>query len=88
MEHIKNISSLLDQTGLSERPGSLLYSGNETIRKGSYYFLGTNPGGHKDQITNSSMNILKVSGLIVKLNFQNYLVNIFIREILKNSFKI
>jgi len=51
MEHIKNISSLLDQTGLSERPGSLLYSGNETIRKGSYYFLGTNPGGHKDQIT-------------------------------------
>lgn len=34
------------------KPGSILYSGNETLRKGNFYFLGTNPGGHSDEKNN------------------------------------
>jgi hypothetical protein len=48
--HIQIISDLLKEIGLSDRSGSILYSGNETIKKGDYYFLGTNPGSHKDEL--------------------------------------
>ena len=34
------------------KSGSILYSGNETLRKGNFYFLGANPGGHSDQNSN------------------------------------
>ena len=34
------------------KSGSILYSGNETLRKGNFYFLGANPGGHSDQNNN------------------------------------
>ena len=49
MNTIELIKSKLEEIGFSEKPGSILYSGNETIKKGKFYFLGANPGGHSDQ---------------------------------------
>ena len=46
LELIKN---KLEEIGFDKEPGSVLYSGNETICKGKFYFLGANPGGHSDQ---------------------------------------
>ena len=37
------------ELGYENKSGSILYSGNETLRKGNFYFLGANPGGHSDQ---------------------------------------
>ena len=49
MSIIENIREKLNQIGFISEPGSVLYSGNETIKKGKFYFLGANPGGHSDQ---------------------------------------
>jgi hypothetical protein len=49
MDTIELIKDRLDEIGFKDLPGSILYSGNETIRKGKFYFLGANPGGHSDQ---------------------------------------
>ena len=49
MSTIENIREKLNQIGFISEPGSVLYSGNETIKKGKFYFLGANPGGHSDQ---------------------------------------
>ena len=46
---IKVIHKLLNEGGLLNRSGSVLYSGNETITSGDWYFLGSNPGGHDDE---------------------------------------
>ncbi len=45
-EKINFISSMLDKFNLADEPGSVFYSGNETLVKGDYYFLGLNPGGN------------------------------------------
>jgi len=46
---ILNIYKLLESSDLLNRSGSVLYSGDETIKKGDWYFLGSNPGGHEDE---------------------------------------
>ncbi len=46
--HISEINKIIIKNGLHDRAGSLLYSGYETIKKGEWYFLGQNPGGHAD----------------------------------------
>jgi len=46
---IEPIKEQLEEIGFDQEPGSILYSGNETIKKGKFYFLGANPGGHSDQ---------------------------------------
>ncbi len=45
-KHILRIESLIKQTGLENESGSIIYSGNSTLKKGDYYFLGQNPGGN------------------------------------------
>ena len=52
-QRIKTVCELLEEIGLSDRSGSILYSGNETLTKGLVYFLRSNPGGHKDQLGHS-----------------------------------
>ena len=47
--HIQEIVTILKDVNLDKRSGSVIYSGNETLTKGDWYFLGSNPGGHKDQ---------------------------------------
>ena len=49
MSTIELIKDKLKEIGFNNQPGSILYSGNETIKKGKFYFLGANPGGHSDQ---------------------------------------
>lgn len=43
------IASILNEIRYAEEPGSILYSGDETLKKGENYFLGANPGGHSDE---------------------------------------
>ena len=52
-DYISQIAKKLEETGFDREPGSILYSGNETLAKGDYYFLGDNPGGN----TNLSVSI-------------------------------
>ena len=49
MNTLEAIKNKLEEIGFEKEPGSVLYSGNQTIRKGKFYFLGANPGGHSDQ---------------------------------------
>lgn len=44
--YISQIAKKLEDIGFSEEPGSILYSGNETLVEGDFYFLGDNPGGN------------------------------------------
>ena len=43
---IKTIKKL-DSLGISQEKGSIIYSGNEILRKGRFYFMDVNPGGHQ-----------------------------------------
>ena len=43
---LEKISNKLEEIGFDKEPGSILYSGNETLSKGNFYFLGLNPGGN------------------------------------------
>jgi len=52
-DYISQIAKKLEETGFDREPGSILYSGNETLAKGDYYFLGDKPGGN----TNLSVSI-------------------------------
>ena len=45
-DKILKLKNLLLKTGLEEESGSIIYSGDSTLRKGTFYFLGTNPGGN------------------------------------------
>jgi len=58
---IEKVKSLLVKTNLQDRPGSIIYSGDKTLQRGDFYFLGQNPGGNdekkygKDTILNQLM---------------------------------
>ncbi len=52
-DHIRKILDILKDTDLGKRGGALLYSGNKTLSKGDWYFLGSNPGGHNDQFSSN-----------------------------------
>ena len=48
---IKNeLFNRLDATNLLDEPGAALYSGDETLTKGTYLFFGLNPGGVENEI--------------------------------------
>ena len=60
-KHIQEIEELLKDTGLQSESGSVIYSGNSTLTKGDFYFLGQNPGGNaevyaRDTILNQLVN--------------------------------
>jgi len=60
-KHIKEVEKLLKDTGLENESGSIIYSGDSTLRKGECYFLGQNPGGNAevyagDTILNQLLN--------------------------------
>tara|TARA_B100000676_G_scaffold284896_1_gene312983 strand:+ start:569 stop:760 length:192 start_codon:yes stop_codon:yes gene_type:complete len=46
---IETIKNKLESLGISQEKGSIIYSGNETLKKGRFYFMGINPGGHSDE---------------------------------------
>lgn len=46
---INSIYQILKTKNLLNRSGSVLYSGDQTLRDGDWYFLGSNPGGHDDE---------------------------------------
>ena len=60
-DYISQIAKKLEDIGFSEEPGSILYSGNETLVEGDFYFLGENPGGNTNlSVANDTvMNQLK-----------------------------
>ena len=65
---LEKISNKLEEIGFDKEPGSILYSGNETLSKGNFYFLGLNPGGNsnlsvsEDTVINQLKNVLPPSG--------------------------
>lgn len=61
-EHLKKVEDLLKVTKLHEESGSIIYSGNSTLKKGKHYFLGTNPGGNKLDYKDTILNQLRLSG--------------------------
>jgi hypothetical protein len=50
-DRLPELIQKLTETGLASRPGKLLYSGLLTLRPGSVYLLGYNPGGEPDHET-------------------------------------
>ena len=58
-DKILKLRDLLVSTGLQEESGSIIYSGDSTLKKGLFYFLGTNPGenslNYPDTILNQVM---------------------------------
>ena len=77
MDEIKSIKKILIETGLSKRPGSLLYSANHTLKKGDWYFLGSNPGGSSDQFENTEEDTIENHLLRKKKNFNEFLDGIW-----------
>ena len=59
--HIHEIEKIILENNLGDKPGSVLYSGYETIKKGDWYFLGQNPGGHADALGDGDKIIKQVN---------------------------
>lgn len=61
---IEEIKKLLKATNLQDKPGSIIYSADSTLKKGDFYFLGQNPGGNDEKKygEDSIMNQLLYSG--------------------------
>ncbi|MGC6412325.1 MAG: hypothetical protein ACON4F_05790 [Candidatus Puniceispirillaceae bacterium] len=72
MEEIESIKKLLIDTGLNNRPGSLLYSANHTLKKGDWYFLGSNPGGSSNQFENPEEDTIENHLLRKNENFNEF----------------
>lgn len=47
----------LDQQGLTQAPGAVLYSSVDTLRPGQFYFMGLNPGGGTENTSTLADNI-------------------------------
>lgn len=56
---LDQIISKVNEIGIANEPGSILYSGDETVCKGDIYFMGANPGGHSDQFSNEIEDTVK-----------------------------
>ena len=56
---IEKIKNKLESLGISQEKGSIIYSGNETLRKGRFYFMGINPGGHSDEYSSKFPDTIK-----------------------------
>ena len=70
---IKTIEKKLDSLGISQEKGSIIYSGNETLKKGRFYFMGINPGGHSDEDSVKIQDTIKNQLLRENTNFNEYL---------------
>ena len=68
-EHIQEIEELLKDTGLQSESGSVIYSGNSTLTKGDFYFLGQNPGGNAEVYAGDTI----ISQLLKSGEFNEYL---------------
>ena len=71
---LERIASKIKEIGIADEPGSVLYSGNETICKGDFYFMGANPGGHSDQFSDGIEDtvINQLSRKYVPSSFNEY----------------
>ena len=58
---IEKIKKLLESTNLQDQPGSIIYSADSTLKKGDFYFLGTNPGGNRLDYPDTILNQVKLS---------------------------
>lgn len=58
---IEKTIELLELTGLQDQPGSIIYSADSTLKKGDFYFLGTNPGGNNLGYFDTILNQVKLS---------------------------
>ena len=58
---IEEIKKLLVETKLQDKPGSIIYSADSTLKKGDFYFLGTNPGGNRLDYPDTILNQVKLS---------------------------
>ena len=62
-DHLKELKKLISETGLKNLSGSIIYSGDSTLREGKIYFLGQNPGKNADMYESDSIiNQLMFSG--------------------------
>lgn len=68
-KHIQEIEELLKDTGLQSESGSVIYSGNSTLTKGDFYFLGQNPGGNAEVYSGDTI----ISQLLKSGEFNEYL---------------
>ena len=68
-EHMQEIEELLKDTGLQSESGSVIYSGNSTLTKGDFYFLGQNPGGNAEVYAGDTI----ISQLLKSGEFNEYL---------------
>ena len=60
-DKILKLKNLLLETGLEDESGSIIYSGDSTLRKGNFYFLGTNPGGNRLDYSDTILNQVMLS---------------------------
>ena len=60
-DKILKLKNLLLESGLEEESGSIIYSGDSTLRKGTFYFLGTNPGGNTPDYPDTILNQVNFS---------------------------
>ena len=60
-DKILKLRELLLNTGLQDESGSIIYSGDSTLKKGLFYFLGTNPGGNRLDYPDTILNQVEIS---------------------------
>ena len=60
-DKILKLRELLLNTGLQDESGSIIYSGDSTLKKGLFYFLGTNPGGNRLDYPDTILNQVELS---------------------------
>jgi len=57
----EKIIELLKSTNLHDQKGSIIYSADTTLKKGDYYFLGTNPGPNNIDYPDTILNQVNFS---------------------------
>ena len=60
-DKISKLKNLLLETKLERESGAIIYSADSTLKKGDFYFLGTNPGGNRPDYPDTILNQVKLS---------------------------
>tara|TARA_X000001036_G_scaffold193094_1_gene182086 strand:+ start:481 stop:1227 length:747 start_codon:yes stop_codon:yes gene_type:complete len=60
-DKISKLKNLLLETKLERESGAIIYSADSTLKKGDFYFLGTNPGGNRLDYPDTILNQVKLS---------------------------
>ena len=55
-DKISKLKNLLLETKLERESGAIIYSADSTLKKGDFYFLGTNPGGNRPDYPDTILN--------------------------------